>query len=155
MAPPATRTNVPTKKAFQIFSLYGTDIALVIGFQKNDANLTVLRRIEAMAKSNVSDKVTLVKGLLAECPLDKPLDNCPAKKVRGLPGEKRLQLVERMDETELDLIISHHRYCFQKRRWGIFCEKEDLRKKTDITGVPPVRQPRVAPSVKERVAELF
>lgn len=69
-----------------------------------------------MTNSNLSEKMSLVNGLLLECPLDKPLDDCPAKEVRSLPAKKRLKVVEAMGESELDLIISHHRYCFQKRR---------------------------------------
>jgi hypothetical protein len=69
-----------------------------------------------MAEINGSNKWALVSGLLTECPLGKPLADCPSKKVRGLPREERSRLVESMDESELALIISHHRYCFQKRR---------------------------------------
>jgi hypothetical protein len=76
-----------------------------------------------MSKSYMAHKITLVQGLLTACPLDKPQDDCPIQKLRALSFKERLQLVKTMHETELDLIISHHRHCFQKRRWELHCEK--------------------------------
>ncbi len=76
--------------------------------------------------NEASHKRSLVQGLLTECPLDKPLEDCPAKEVRGFPYEERSVIVVNMSETELDLIISHHRYCFQKRRLDMSFVEMDI-----------------------------
>ena len=86
-----------------------------------------------MAINNeVLRKRSLVQGLLTECPLDKPLEDCPAKEVRGLPYEERSVIVASMSETELDLIISHHRYCFQKRRLDMSFMKIDTQQQHQL-----------------------
>lgn len=103
----------------------------------------------------VSYKLVLVKGLLTECPLDKPLDDCPAKKVRCLPLEKRLQLVEDMGESDLDLIISHHRHCFQKRRLEQPFEKMVIPHEAEIKMSMPLENYRDPILDKERVLGIY
>ena len=58
-----------------------------------------------------------VQGLLIDCPMGKPLENCPAKDARALPIEERLNLPNAMDERQLDQIISHHRKCLREREY--------------------------------------
>ncbi|MBU1682520.1 hypothetical protein KJ742_01095 [Patescibacteria group bacterium] len=97
------------QKAFTFDVLPKREIKVDVSVSKDANN-------KHIANIYVSYKMKLVKGLLTECPLDKPLDDCLAKKIRGLRLEEPLQLVKTMDETELNLIISHHQHCFQKRR---------------------------------------
>jgi len=42
-----------------------------------------------MDELTFEQKQTWVKGLLIDCPMGKPLDNCPAKDVRKSPIEER------------------------------------------------------------------
>ncbi|MBU1682516.1 hypothetical protein KJ742_01075 [Patescibacteria group bacterium] len=84
-----------------------------------------MKKSEDMGKSNVVHKMALINGLRAECPLDKHLVDCPIKKVRGLSLEGLFDSTESRDKTELDLVISHHQYCFQRRRRKMLCENKD------------------------------
>jgi hypothetical protein len=56
-----------------------------------------------------------VKGLMIACPFGKPLDTCPAREIRKLPLEDRMQKVDDMPEGEIDLIISFHKKCLAER----------------------------------------
>lgn len=68
-----------------------------------------------MVELNFEQKKIWVKGLLIDCPIGISLENCPAKDVRSLPIDERLKLVDSMDESQLDQIISHHRSCLNER----------------------------------------
>ncbi len=68
-----------------------------------------------MDELTFEQKQTWVKGLLIDCPMVKPLDNCPAKDVRKSPIEERLKLANAMDEGQLDQIIGHHKNCLNQR----------------------------------------
>ena len=94
-----------------------------------------------MAKKNLSYKRTLVQGLMAECPLNNSHKDCPAKSIRHLPLEVRLKLVETMGESEIDLIMSHHQYCFQKSRWELLYEQEEIQKEKSCN-IPNYRAPQ-------------
>ncbi len=60
-------------------------------------------------------KQVWVKGLAIDCPLGMEVDTCPAKELRRLPVKKRLQVVNRMTEDELDALIEHHNECLARR----------------------------------------
>ena len=60
-------------------------------------------------------KKTWVKGLLIDCPVGKPLEDCPAKDIRGLPTKERSRIVDDMTEEAVDEILDHHRRCVQER----------------------------------------
>ena len=64
---------------------------------------------------HLEHKRAWVIGLLTRCPLDKALDDCPAKDIRSLSDLDRMNLVDRMDENQLDEIIAHHRKCLRER----------------------------------------
>jgi hypothetical protein len=70
-----------------------------------------------MGMNYLSHKISMVNGLITACPLDEPKFDCPAISARMLSAEDRLLLLKTMKVTELDLIISHHRNCFQIRIW--------------------------------------
>lgn len=38
------------------------------------------------------DKIVTILGLLIKCPMDEPLDDCPAKKFRDLPFDEKYKL---------------------------------------------------------------
>ena len=75
-----------------------------------------------MEKLNLEQKRAWVQGLLIECPLNKPLKDCPAKEARALPLVDRFNLMRTMNEDELDQIIAHHQNCLLER------EKQLLRR---------------------------
>jgi len=66
------------------------------------------------------NKVVNVLGLLIKCPLDVPLDNCPAIKYRKLPFDEKFKLVRNLKEEDLDEIISHHQECIKLRERNMF-----------------------------------
>lgn len=63
----------------------------------------------------LENKVIWVLGLMIDCPMQNPLETCPAKDVRALPLRERLALVKQMEESQLDQIIAHHRRCLRER----------------------------------------
>jgi len=78
-----------------------------------------------MEKNIMLDKINMVNGLIIECPLDVPKEDCPAKSLRSMKAEDRIKVLENMEKTGLDLIISHHRHCFQTRRMEhLYTQKE-------------------------------
>ena len=60
-------------------------------------------------------KRTWTLGLIVDCPFGKALDTCPAKEIRKLPLEKRVELVKAMDEDQLQEIIMYHKQCSKAR----------------------------------------
>jgi len=68
-----------------------------------------------MIELTLEHKRIWVQGLLIDCPMGKPLENCPARDARALPIAERLNLTTAMDENQLDQIISHHRNCLNRR----------------------------------------
>ena len=77
-------------------------------------------KIEQMEKLNLERKRALVFGLVYECPLADPLENCPAKKIRNLPLKDASKLVMDMEENQLDKIIACHRQCIWEREFKLF-----------------------------------
>jgi len=68
-----------------------------------------------MDELNIEQKKLWVIGLLFDCPMGKPLENCPANEFRALPVKERLELVRSMDDSQLEQIIDHHRKCLNER----------------------------------------
>jgi hypothetical protein len=56
-----------------------------------------------------------VKGLLIACTLEKALDDCPVEKFRNIPIDRRLLIVDAMNEEEIESIIEYHRKCLHNR----------------------------------------
>jgi len=75
----------------------------------------ISKEITEMVDLAFEHKKIWVQGLLIDCPMGKPLENCPAKDARALPIEERLKLANAMDEGQLDQIIIHHRMCLYER----------------------------------------
>ena len=73
-----------------------------------------------MEKLNLERKRALVFGLVYECPLADPLENCPAKKIRNLPLKDASKLVMDMEENVLDKIIACHQQCICEREYMLF-----------------------------------
>ena len=63
-----------------------------------------------------ADKIVWVQGLLVDCPLRKPLANCPAAELRKLTLTDRLKLAKTISEEQIDSIIAHHRNCIAERK---------------------------------------
>ena len=56
-----------------------------------------------------------VKGLVVDCTFGDSFVNCPAKEIRLLPIEERLDRVDAMPEEKLDEIIEYHKSCVEKK----------------------------------------
>jgi hypothetical protein len=54
--------------------------------------------------------------LLEKCPLEEPLVDCPAKRLRGLSSEDRQEIVARMNPLALEDILTYHKKCMRKRK---------------------------------------
>jgi len=57
------------------------------------------------------------QGLMVDCPMGKPLENCPLLDLRKLPLKTRMQLVDEMSEEKLEETISYHKQCLAKREY--------------------------------------
>lgn len=68
-----------------------------------------------MDNIKLEDKLIWIKGLLLECPMGKPLDDCPAEKYRKFPIKERMKIVNEMKIEEIEFIIKHHKECLRKR----------------------------------------
>ncbi len=66
------------------------------------------------------EKISIVFGLLIECPLDEPLDTCPALDLRKLPTDEKFKIVNNMSEEQLDDILTHHKKCLREREKKFF-----------------------------------
>ncbi len=73
-----------------------------------------------MDKILLTEKISSVFGLLIQCPLDVPLDTCPAIELRELSTEEKFKLVNEMSEEKLDKIIIHHKQCLRGREKKLF-----------------------------------
>ncbi len=73
-----------------------------------------------MSSELLIEKVSIVFGLLIECPLDEPLDTCPALDLRALPTGEKFDIVKGFSEEQLDDIITHHNKCLRERERGFF-----------------------------------
>ncbi len=66
------------------------------------------------------EKIVSVLGLFIKCPLEKPLDDCPANKFRILSFNEKYQLALNMKEEDLDVIISKHKRCLRIREKELY-----------------------------------
>jgi len=63
----------------------------------------------------VEHKKIWIKGLLIDCTFGEALRKCPARRLRKLPVEARMAIVDSMLEAELDALIEVHKSCVAKR----------------------------------------
>lgn len=68
----------------------------------------------------LAEKISIVFGLLIQCPLDDPLDNCPVNELRELSTEEKFSTANNMSEDQLNDIISHHKQCIREREKKLF-----------------------------------
>jgi len=54
-------------------------------------------------------------GLLIDCPMGKPLDNCPINKYRQMPATRKISFTFEMPKDELKKLLLHHRNCLAAR----------------------------------------
>jgi len=66
-------------------------------------------------EQTLKEKKIWVQGLLIKCPFGEALKTCPAYELRKLPLMERLAEFKKMDESQLDDIIAHHRRCLYER----------------------------------------
>ena len=73
----------------------------------------------------LAEKISIVFGLLIQCPLDDSLDNCPAIELRELSTEEKFKIANNMSEEQLDNIIIHHKQCLREREKKLFKIDDD------------------------------
>lgn len=66
------------------------------------------------------EKISIVFGLVIQCPFDDPVETCPAFELRKLPTEEKFQIVNNLTEEQLDDIIAHHKKCLREREKKLF-----------------------------------
>ncbi len=66
----------------------------------------------------ISAQVNLItlKGLVIECPLGNTADDCPARRLRALPMDRRMIEVEALPCQEVEQIVVRHKKCLAKRK---------------------------------------
>jgi len=67
---------------------------------------------------NIKDKIDKqiwVKGILVDCPLGRSLPDCPANDLRTLPLEELVKSVNKMTESQLEMMIEYHNCCMVER----------------------------------------
>ena len=64
---------------------------------------------------SLRDKKIWIKGLLVDCPLGKPLKDCPANALRSLPIDQFAEIVNEMTKKQIDCIIEYHENCCRER----------------------------------------
>ena len=63
-----------------------------------------------------ADKIVWIQGLMVECPMRDPQEDCPLQPLREtIPLTERLKMVKDMTADEMDEIIEHHKECIRKR----------------------------------------
>ena len=62
------------------------------------------------------DAVIQVKQLTLECPAKAPLPTCPLSEFRELDLKERLELVDKLSNDQLNVLIQSHNDCFDKRK---------------------------------------
>ncbi|GEM_PF-1693417 len=67
------------------------------------------------ADFSLNDKRIWIKGLLVDCPLGIPLDDCPANSLRYLPIDQFAEIVNNMSEEQVNCIIEYHEGCSAER----------------------------------------
>ena len=65
------------------------------------------------------DKKIWIKGLLVDCPLGKPLKDCPANSLRSLPIDQFAEIVNKMTKKQINCIIEYHENCCRKRETDV------------------------------------
>ena len=68
-----------------------------------------------MRHLSMGNQVIWVKGLVIECPLFVALSNCPLRKYRALPIDKKFKIVDDMSADQISLILEHHQNCLRDR----------------------------------------
>lgn len=60
---------------------------------------------------DVEYKKILINELVFGCPKGSALSNCLTRELRKLPLEKRIKIVNNLENEEIDFIIKNHREC--------------------------------------------
>ena len=69
-----------------------------------------------MDELSIEHKRIWVKGLMIDCPLGTPVDDCPARDLRTLPIGKRMIAVDTMTPEQVEEVIVHHKKCLKERK---------------------------------------
>lgn len=68
-----------------------------------------------MTELTVEHKKIWLLGLLFNCPVGTEKDNCKINGMRNLPYKEREKKVFKMEESELNELIEHHKCCMKDR----------------------------------------
>ncbi len=61
------------------------------------------------------DRRVWIKGLAVECPLGKPLSDCPLSDTRTLPVAPMNHAINRQSNRTVNDLYRHHLHCFRIR----------------------------------------
>lgn len=61
------------------------------------------------------DKRIWIKGLSVECPLGKPLDDCPLNALRFLPVAQMNHTINNLSDDQVSSIMTIHQHCYHER----------------------------------------
>jgi hypothetical protein len=67
-----------------------------------------------MKRKSLTKKVW-VKGLIVECPMGKPLHDCPLNSLRGLPLAQINTVVNGLSAVALKTLLAEHNTCYNHR----------------------------------------
>jgi hypothetical protein len=56
-----------------------------------------------------------LKGLAMECPLGKPLTDCPLNGIRCLPFQQISSTVNKLSDETVESIAQYHKHCYSTR----------------------------------------
>lgn len=66
-------------------------------------------------KSKALNNRIWIKGLVMQCPLGIPVDDCPLNGLRSLPISEANNTINRLSDEKLKAFISTHRQCYNHR----------------------------------------
>ena len=61
------------------------------------------------------DKRIWIKGLALECPMGKPLDDCPFNALRHLPAAQMNNTINNLSDDQVSSITTIHQHCYHER----------------------------------------
>jgi hypothetical protein len=62
-----------------------------------------------------SHKRSWLLGLFVECPYGEELDSCPAREIRKLCMDDRMEIAERVSHDVVNRFLERHRLCMSNR----------------------------------------
>ena len=75
--------------------------------------------------NRVLDRRVWIKGLAIECPLGKPLSDCPLNETRTLPVAQMSHAINSQPNHKVNALYKHHQHCFRIRSTVLSIQQAD------------------------------